>query len=197
MSNFLAIDTSSRYLTVVACKGDKVVERHTADCAMKHSVMLMDEIDLALKKARLSPAECDFFAAVTGPGSFTGIRIGISAVKGFCTALSKPSLALTSFDVAAYNIKEQTFGVAVDAGRGKYYFKGYGAAECAPAYLGGEEIEKLGIKLFGFEELELKNYNRVEIKGKLYGAAISRAGEAGGKLGALYIRKSQAEEARS
>ena len=47
--------------------------------------------------------DCDFFAAVVGAGSFTGIRIGISAVKGFCAATGKPALPITSFDVAAYN----------------------------------------------------------------------------------------------
>ena len=83
MSNFLAIDTSSRYLTVLAQKGDRQVLRHLSECAMKHSQILMDEIDAALSEAELKPEECDFFAAVTGPGSFTGIRIGIATVKGF------------------------------------------------------------------------------------------------------------------
>lgn len=89
MSNFIAIDTSSRYLTVVAQKGERFVLRHLPECAMQHSVILMDEIDKALDELSLTPAECDFFAAVVGPGSFTGIRIGIAAVKGFALATGK------------------------------------------------------------------------------------------------------------
>ena len=50
MSNFLAIDTSSRYLTVLAQKGDKRVLRHGTDCAMRHSVILMDEVQKALEE---------------------------------------------------------------------------------------------------------------------------------------------------
>ena len=75
MSNFLAIDTSSRYLTVLAVNGEKKVLRHRDDCAMRHSVILMEEIDAAFEGAGLSPSECDFFAAVTGTGYFNFIRI--------------------------------------------------------------------------------------------------------------------------
>ena len=90
MSNYLALDTSSRYLTVLAVKGEKKVLRHSADCAMQHSVRLMGEVEAALEEAGLTPAECDFFAAVTGPGSFTGIRIGIATAKGFSKGAEKP-----------------------------------------------------------------------------------------------------------
>ena len=51
MNNFLAIDTSSRYLTVLAVKGEKKVLKYLDDCAMKHSVKLMGVIDAALKEA--------------------------------------------------------------------------------------------------------------------------------------------------
>ena len=98
MNNFLAVDTSSRYLTVLAVKDGKPFLRHLPDCAMRHSVMLMDEIDKTLTQAGLTPAECGFFCAVTGPGSFTGIRIGISAMKGFALGTGKKLKPVTSFD---------------------------------------------------------------------------------------------------
>ncbi|MGN0822516.1 MAG: tRNA (adenosine(37)-N6)-threonylcarbamoyltransferase complex dimerization subunit type 1 TsaB, partial [Candidatus Gallimonas sp.] len=90
--NFLAIDTSGKHLTVLAQKGEKTVSLFERDCALRHSVLVMDKIDEALSRADLRPAECDFFAAVVGPGSFTGIRIGISTVKGLCLACGKPAL---------------------------------------------------------------------------------------------------------
>ena len=93
--NFLAIDTSGARLAVAAYNGGDLVLR-TAESEMKHSVLLMDETDAALKEAGLSLSDCDFLAAVVGPGSFTGIRIGVSAVKGMCFAAGKPALALTS-----------------------------------------------------------------------------------------------------
>ena len=145
MSNFLGIDTSSRYLTVLAVKGDKVAVRHLPDCAMQHSVVLMDEIDRAFKEADLTPNECDFFCAVTGPGSFTGIRIGISAVKGFSVGADKPMLGLTSFDLIAYNIKDEKFYTVIDAMHGSYYVCGYsdGGAILPPSYMSGEQVKNL------------------------------------------------------
>ena len=115
--NFLAIDTSNEYLTVVASKEGKAEVLFEPQCGMQHSVRLMPAVEETLQRAGLSPAECDFFAAVTGPGSFTGIRIGISAAKGFCGALKKPSLGITTFQTLAYNAEGECLA-AVSAGRG-------------------------------------------------------------------------------
>lgn len=200
MTDFLAVDTSSSYLTVLAVKGDKVVLRHLDDCAMRHSVILMDEIDKTMKEAELSPDECDFFAAVTGPGSFTGIRIGLSTVKGMCVACGREGVGVTSFDLIAYNVKgDGPFGVAIDAMRGRYYFCGYNAdrtVKVAPCYLTGEEVEAFGLPLYGFETLGLANYTRLNAGDCLF-AAVEGARAKGGALEALYVRKSQAEEARN
>ena len=80
--NFLAIDTANEYLTVIASKAGKAKVLFEPQCGMQHSVRLMGAVEEALAGADLPLGECDFFAAVTGPGSFTGIRIGISAAKG-------------------------------------------------------------------------------------------------------------------
>ena len=147
MSNFLAIDTSSRYLTVLAQKGKKQVLRHMSECAMKHSQILMDEIDAALSEAELKPEECDFFAAVTGPGSFTGIRIGIATVKGFALATDKPLLAVTAFDLIAYNVADENFCVVIDAGRNSYYVGTYLGGAKSYDYLTEEQVKNLNKKL--------------------------------------------------
>ena len=127
MQNFLAVDTSGSYLTVVAVKNGKAFSSFIENCAMKQSTLLMSAVDEVLKKADLSLSECDFFASVVGAGSFTGIRIGISAVKGFCSACNKPSLPITSFDVAAYNGIDTQGKILclVDALHDCYYACGY------------------------------------------------------------------------
>ena len=101
--NFLAVDTSGNHLAVVAVKNGKTAYGKIENCAMRHSVAVMGVIDETLKKANLKTEECDFFAAAVGAGSFTGIRIGSSVVKGLALAHGKPTLPVTSFDVAAYN----------------------------------------------------------------------------------------------
>ena len=103
MKNFLAVDTSNEYLTVVACKDGVVESEFIENCSMRHSITLMNAIDNLLTKTGWTLSDFDFFSAVVGAGSFTGIRIGISAIKGFCLALNKPALPITSFDVSAYN----------------------------------------------------------------------------------------------
>lgn len=200
MSNYLCVDTSSRYLTVIAAKGDKVVKHYIPDCALNHSVILMDEIDRALDKARLSPAECDFFAAVTGPGSFTGIRIGISAIKGFASALSKRSAGVTSFEMISYNVNSDChYVVAIDAAHGYYYVAGYapdGSEDIAPSYLSGEEVAALRRPVYGFEELPFERYTRLNADDCLLNA-VKRIEDREGGLAALYVRRSQAEEERA
>lgn len=196
MSNYLAIDASSRYLTVVAKKGENLIVRHLSDCAMKHSVIIMDEVDAAFKEANLTPAECDFFCAVTGPGSFTGIRIGISTIKGLALGAEKPLLGITSFDLIAYNVNNENFCVVIDAAHSHFYVKGYGEKGFAPAYLSLEEVENLNCPLYGFEDLSLKNYTKLNIKDCLPVAIEKSEGNLSEDIAALYVRKSQAEEGR-
>lgn len=196
MSNYLAVDASSRYLTVVANKDKNLIVRHLADCAMKHSVIIMDEIDAAFKQAGLTPEECDFFCAVTGPGSFTGIRIGISTVKGLALGANKPLLGITSFDLIAYNVNSKNFCVVIDAAHSHFYVKGYGEGAFNPAYLSLEEVEKLSCPLYGFEDLPLKNYYRLQIQSCLPAAIAKSENNLTDDIAALYVRKSQAEEGR-
>ena len=198
MSNFLAIDTSSRHLTVLAVKGENVVLRYLSDCALKHSVVLMDEVDKALKEAELSPGECDFFSAVTGPGSFTGIRIGISTVKGFAVATGKPLVPVTAFELLAYNVEDDNFYVVIDAAHSHYYACGFDREKniiSEPCYLSEEETQNLG-RLYGFEQLTLKNYKKLDIEKCLYSAVLAKSAFKSDRMDALYVRKSQAEENR-
>ncbi|MGN0804589.1 MAG: tRNA (adenosine(37)-N6)-threonylcarbamoyltransferase complex dimerization subunit type 1 TsaB [Candidatus Coproplasma sp.] len=199
MSNFLAVDTSSRYLTVVAYKDGVPTLNHISDCAMRHSVILMDEIDKTLNEAQLAIADCDYFVAVTGPGSFTGIRIGISCVKGFATALSKKAVGVTAFDVLSYNINSDCeYLVAIDASHNHYYICGYnkeGEQDIEPKYVSYEELVALSRPVYGFENLPLPSYSKVEMKDCLVKAGLKCRDKEG--LSALYVRKSQAEEERN
>lgn len=205
MKNFLAVDTGGSYLTVVAAKDGQLFSSYVPDCAMKQSTMLMSVIDETLKKANLTPAECDFFASVVGAGSFTGIRIGISVIKGFCLAENKPSLAVTSFDVAAYNTIENMQGkilCLVDALHDSYYAAGYCDGELVyePAYLSEQEVLDLmaeGYVLRACAQLPLSEKASVQVVDPVEGlknavVALSEK-DAFGDLTALYVRKSSAE----
>ena len=205
--NFLALDTSGGYLSAVAMKIGEAFSCLIPDCATRHSVSLMGAVEEVLQKADLSLDECDFFAAVVGAGSFTGIRIGISAVKGFCLACKKPALPVTSFDVAAYNTIDNQKNLGkllclVDALHGYYYACGYENGEVClpPAYLSEEEVlalAKEGYTLRATALLPLAEKAEVEVVCPVTGLknAVSVLAEQGkfGDLAAVYVRKSSAE----
>lgn len=205
MSNFLAVDTSGNHLAVVAVKGGTTYATYIENCAMKHAISIMPAVDETLKKANLQLKDCDFFASVVGAGSFTGIRIGISTVKGFCLAHEKPSLAITSFDVAAYNaLDTQTNKILclVDALHDCYYACGYenGKIIYPPAYLTEEEVlslQKEGYLLVGHGAMPIATKTPVQdidpVAGLAAAAKVLAKEEKFGELTALYVRKSSAE----
>ena len=201
--NFVAVDTSGNYLTVVAGKEGEFYSVSIPNCSMKHSVSVMPAVDEVLKKANMSLEECDFFSAVVGAGSFTGIRIGISVAKGFCLANNKPALPVTSFDVAAYNgVGEGKILCLVDALHDCYYVCGYEQGEVvySPAYLTEEEVLALveeGYTLCGVGEFPIAEKVTVVSVDPVEGLknAVCKKAEDGafGELVALYVRKSSAE----
>ncbi len=199
--NFLAIDTSGKYLSVVAYREGETERVFLPSCAMKHSVVLMDEVENVLSRANLRPENCDFYAAVVGPGSFTGIRIGISTVKGLCFACEKPALGITSFDCLAYAENKRVLAL-VDAGHGCFYACGYERKTVVvpPAFCTGEEISALiaqGFAPIAAEPL-LAGCAVVDPCEGLLKAAEAKCGELipASELSALYLRKSSAEENR-
>lgn len=99
----LAIDTSTDYLSLAISKGEKILARFHRKSNMRHSILLVPMIDDLLKKARIGLEDIDCFAISIGPGSFTGLRIGVTVVKGLAYALKKPIVAVPTLDVIAWN----------------------------------------------------------------------------------------------
>ncbi len=198
---FLAIDTSSKILSVAARNGEKCVRRDV-DCAMQHSVRLMDEVDEVLKEVGLPLKECDFIACVVGPGSFTGIRIGISTVKGLCFATERLALAVTSLEAIAYADIEPNKIALVDAGHGNVYAEGFGTVLLARGFYPLAEVMRVaketGAKLVSAESVAGVETTLVSPSLGLVNVALARFQDAApaSELAAVYLRKSSAEEGR-
>ncbi len=92
----LALDTSGRSESVATLKDGVVLVDQTIELPNSHSEHLLPNIDLVLKKAGLSLSQIDLYALTVGPGSFTGLRIGISTVKAFCKVHPKPVAAVST-----------------------------------------------------------------------------------------------------
>ncbi|MDD6996116.1 MAG: tRNA (adenosine(37)-N6)-threonylcarbamoyltransferase complex dimerization subunit type 1 TsaB [Candidatus Borkfalkiaceae bacterium] len=207
MKNYLAADTASSYLSVVLCFNGKTYAVYKENCAMRHSAELMPAIDGLLKKAGTSVNEMDFFACTVGAGSFTGIRIGVSAIKGFALATGKKILPVTTFYAAAYNGEGKKILTLCDALHGCYYACAYnekGEETLAPSYIGEDEVRKFfkdGYLLRSLEALVLPEdltYTRLSPEQALQGAVEKLAGNESNfaEPRALYVRKCQAEAER-
>ena len=193
--NYLALDTSAGSLTVLVQKGEEVFSSVLPDGAAQHSVRLMPEVDALLARARLSLSACDFIACAVGPGSFTGIRIGIATVKGLCLAAEKPALAVTSFDILAYAERGGKRLALIDAGGGYFYACGYNgenAVEFAPARISQGEAEELIAA--GYAPVT-EGDRALGLRGAV-AAMCNKNTVPASALKALYLRRSAAEEGR-
>jgi len=119
----LAIDTSTDHLGLAVLRGDKVVSRFHRKVGRYHSRLLVPMIDKVLKKARLEVRDVDAFCISIGPGSFTGLRIGVAVVKGLAYALKKKIVTVPTLDAIAYNAKAGKSVVCpvLDARKNKVY----------------------------------------------------------------------------
>lgn len=201
---FLAIDTSGEHLSVILYHNGHCEREYVAFCARTHSVILMEKIQAVFSRTDLKPDDMDFFAVTVGAGSFTGIRIGLSTIKGLAFAVSKQVVPITSFDCLAYaeNSSEGKTLAVIDALHGNYYICGYenGRVVVPPAYSTGEEVQSL---LSDFKPVSTKQLFEgckiVDPCDGLLKAVLFKRDERipAEQLAALYLRKSSAEEQKA
>lgn len=119
----LAVDTCSRSCSVAATDSGRLVGEVTTLRRQTHSRHLMRMIDMALEISGMAIEEVDAFGVTRGPGSFTGLRIGISTVKGLALAAGKPMVGVSSLEALAWPLS-LTDGIVcalLDAGKGEVY----------------------------------------------------------------------------
>lgn len=97
----LGVDTSAVSAGAAIVKDGKLISETYINTGLTHSQTMLTLIDSALKVVDLAIDDVDAFAVSSGPGSFTGIRIGVSAVKGLCFAKNKPCFAVSTLEALA------------------------------------------------------------------------------------------------
>ncbi|RLB07812.1 MAG: tRNA (adenosine(37)-N6)-threonylcarbamoyltransferase complex dimerization subunit type 1 TsaB [Deltaproteobacteria bacterium] len=119
----LGIDTSTSCGSIGLIDGDQIVAEHVLCCDETHSTRLIPSIQTLLREARLDLKEIDGLAVSLGPGSFTGLRVGLSTVKGLALAAEKPVVGVPTLDALAYNIPFTPYLICpfLDARRGEVY----------------------------------------------------------------------------
>lgn len=140
-----ALDSSSRAGSAAIFKDGALLAESYANIGLTHSETLMELADEVFRRAALTPAGVDYFAASAGPGSFTGLRIGLGLIKGLALPFDAPCVGLSTLECAAYNAADSDRAVvaALDARRDRVYCAAFTFKSGAPARLWPDEILEL------------------------------------------------------
>jgi tRNA threonylcarbamoyladenosine biosynthesis protein TsaB len=138
----LAADTSSPHAGFSITQGDRVLAALSSEADVPHSWTFFSNISILLRLANLEIGEIDAFAAVTGPGSFTGLRVGLAAIKGLSHTLGKPSVGVNSIDIHALSAGlAGRVLVVINAGREEVFWGMRDVdGEGTPAALGEDRV---------------------------------------------------------
>lgn len=224
--NILAVDTSALTATVAVMKNGVTVFENNITNALTHSETLMPMIDHALSSVKLNVNDIDLFAVSCGPGSFTGIRIGVSAIKALAYATGKSVFGMNTLEALAYNVatlENVNICPIMDARRSQVYnaiYKFENGKACTivePRALSIEELcaeisEKTifvgdGVNVYKSKIEELCGEKAVfapahmvlqKASSVAYAASIANENEylSPEALEVIYLRKSQAERER-
>lgn len=118
----LGIDTSTKTMSIAVIEDSKILCEINFFSNMDHSEKLIDNIKYLLDSNNLNMKDIDLVGVAVGPGSFTGIRIGIATVKGLLEFLNTPVVPVSSLEILARNFSSsKTVAVAIDAKRDRVY----------------------------------------------------------------------------
>ena len=133
--NILAIDTSGPVAGCAVLAEGRVTYLAAMNQGLTHSETIMPAVDRALRASGLTCRDIDVFAAVAGPGSFTGVRIGVCAVKGLAHAVGKPCARVHALEALSMNFYgfDGLCCPILDARRGQVYCAAYDMSGGMPA----------------------------------------------------------------
>lgn len=218
----LAIDTSALTATAAILSEDMLIAEVSTTTKLTHSQTIMPMIDELLKKVSLDITDIDLFACSEGPGSFTGLRIGIGTIKGLAYGLGKPVVGVSTLEALAHNIDVTDLIICpiMDARRGQVYNGLYRYNDdrltcieephalsidelCKELtkktiFVGdGVNVHKEKIKeLLGDKAVFASPQNLLQRAGSVAYAALNKEAVSAEDLTAVYLRKPQAERER-
>jgi len=104
MPKILHIDTATQFCSVTLTDGEQIIALKESSEKNAHSRVITVWIDEVLKQNNISPGAIDAVAVSQGPGSYTGLRIGVSTAKGLCYALNKPLISVGTLQAMAFGM---------------------------------------------------------------------------------------------
>ena len=182
----LATDTSLPLLSVALTRDDAVLGAVALEGKGSRNEKLLPAIDWLLAESAVDRHQIDLFAVTRGPGSFTGVRIGLATMQGLALALGKPVCAMSTHAAIAPVTGEAR--IVDDAGRGEYYVS---------YYCDGRELEAphLAKEASGFTVAEFLRNGNAAVGCAWRARAIAEAGELEryADVTPIYVRLAEAE----
>ncbi len=134
--NILGIDGSTRILSLTLQRGEEYFQ-YNADRGFRHSELVMPGVDYLFREADMKPADLDLVCTSLGPGSFTGLRVGMATAKGICAGTGSPLVAVPTLDILArpFCLFDGIVIPVIDARKQRVF---------AALYRGGERITDYG-----------------------------------------------------
>lgn len=122
----LAIETATRAGSVAVTRGSAILAAASGDASASHSTDLIELIDGVLQKAGTGLRDIDLFAAAVGPGSFTGLRIGLATIKSFAVCMGKECAGISTLAAIAHAAGPSAHTLALlPAGRGELFAQSF------------------------------------------------------------------------
>lgn len=107
----LGIESSAKSASVAVCDGERLIAQTQLNTAQTHSQTLLPVTADLLRNAGLSLSDMEMFAVAAGPGSFTGLRIGIAQIKAFASAENKPCAPVSTLEAMAWGVSGLMDGI--------------------------------------------------------------------------------------
>jgi tRNA threonylcarbamoyladenosine biosynthesis protein TsaB len=202
----LAIDTTGEYGSLALHEDDRVIEEVSLHSPEGFGHVLFLEIEALLARCHVGLDDIDLFASASGPGSFTGVRVGLTAVKGLAEATGRKVAAISNLQALAWFGTRPLRATVLDARRGEVFGAVYDAdlhEVCAevvmpfPAWLatlpvGDIQFITAGYPLNGIEHAPIIEAPRA-LAAAIGRIAMTHRGEDPAAIDANYVRRSDAE----
>lgn len=165
----LGLDTSTKVASIAVIDEEKIIGEYSLSKDMSHSEKLMPMIKEVLDNIDLKIEDIDLYTVAVGPGSFTGLRIGITTVKSFSHLFNRPIIGVSTLESLAYNFSgnHATIMPMLDARRDRVYTALYKFKDCEITEIEGSqilEIENLKEKLKEFDKITVNGNGSIVYK---------------------------------
>jgi len=150
----LALDMSGNQCSIGIGQNQKILAESSTYARMRHLPRVMPQIDNTLKQADKTIHDIDLLCAVSGPGSWTGIRIAITMLKTLGHVLSKPCVTVCSLTALAYNMRfvQPTVYSLIDAARKQVYCAGFDCQSATPRIIEPASLKTIDLFLKNISE---------------------------------------------